>query len=247
VTAVIAGPLAAAVIAAVLSLFEVVNARGRFPRVGVLQWVLIRVTVDAIVAALVFPVVLSRLGSTDWWWSSIIAGVSAPIVLRLQCNFATRGGGIRAVGPDNFYKRLREAIDGKIDRYMSSKDSGWVVVVAAPALRTLPVTRLTSEIKGYYELRDGLSDTKRRKELEYFEALSVDIVSGDRVAYESIAFRLLQSGDRELLDGLVRAGGEAAGGDQRSEEAITPANSAKSSGSGPARSAKSAGSAGPVP
>lgn len=197
-------PAVAALIAGVVALFEVINSRGCLPVKGVLLWIAVRTSTDAVLAGIVYPFVSPRLVSFGSLLSVLIVGTSVPVCLRLQFNFSARGGGIRGFGPQVFHRRLCEWIDQKIDRAMSSRDSGWVVSEAAPALQKIPINQLHSRIKGYFRLRKaGMSDAKRKKELEFLDELSADLADGRSDAYEALALRLLQNGDRELLDLLI--------------------------------------------
>lgn len=203
---VVIGPLAAAGIGALLSFVEIYNKRGAAPRRGVFPWVLARLSIDASISAAVYPAALSIFTGGSWWWASAAAGVGAPALLRMQLNIVSRGGTLKGIGPELLYRRLRETIDGKINRQMSSKDSSWVINVVSPAIARIPPDRLLAQLEGYFRLLKNVSGTKMTVELDYLKSMSERAKNGESIAHEALAFRLLEFGQRELVTDLVRAG-----------------------------------------
>lgn len=139
------GPLLAATIGSTFSLYEVFNVRGKMPPFGVCGWVLARIVVDGIISALLYPVAIQILSGAPWGWASLTAGVSAPVLLRSQCNVLGRGRVSRNIGPEAVYRMLRETCDSKIDRYTSTNEAGWLIHTAAPAVRLLAVDQVMGQ------------------------------------------------------------------------------------------------------
>ena len=202
----IAGPVLAGAVGVLVSYIEVYNKRGAAPRRDVAGWVVLRLSVDASMAAGVFPAAMLIVASGQWWWASVASGVAAPIVIRSQVTFVGRGGHAKDFGPGVLYRKLRSWVDGKIDRQTSSKDAAWVINVVAPMIARIPERVLKARIEGYYTLWEHSQGVKQTAQLTYIRKMFDTRSADSGTVHEAIVFQLLSYGHRELVLDLLAEG-----------------------------------------
>jgi hypothetical protein len=140
----------------------------------------------------------------QWWWAAVASGLGAPVLLRSQVKFIGKSGHAKDFGPAVLYGKLRDWIDGKIDRRTSSTDSAWVINEAAPKISRIQSGKLLARIEGYYKLLERASGFKTTAQLTYIKKLFSGSTANDVTVHEAVIFQLLFYGHRELVEGLIK-------------------------------------------
>jgi hypothetical protein len=200
----IAGPITAVLIGVLLSYVEVYNKRGAMPRREVAGWAVFRISVDSSICLATFPAAMLMFPGGQWWWAAVASGVGAPVLLRSQVKFIGKGGNAKDFGLEVLYGKLRDWIDGKIDRRTSSIDSAWVINEAAPYISRIPAGKLLARIEGYYKLLERASGVKTTAQFTYIKKMIGGSTANDVTVGEAVVFQLLFYGHRELVESLIK-------------------------------------------
>lgn len=206
-----AGPLIAAGIAAGVSALELINARRKGISPKAFGWLVLRFVFDGGVAAFGYPFIAAAMADTAGVAPAVVAGLAGPAVLRAELNLAVPGGedGDRrqlSVGPATVYQRLRRQIDDAIDDVCSVAQSRWLNRKALPAIDRLPLQLIVDQAEQYLRALDRLSESVRDEDIAFLVKVRDDVATSEYDRRRLIVQRLLDTGGRRLVRGLMRDG-----------------------------------------
>lgn len=152
-------PLAAAGIASLASLLELLTSRRRPPPWRAWHWVLLRLAVDGLVGLIAYPAVKAAIAGGDGIAVAITAGLAGPAVLRATIAVERPAGETAAIGLEQKHRQFTDWTNERINQLGATSDSEWVEDTAVPALAALTPDELSRRIETYFLSLDGAQGT----------------------------------------------------------------------------------------
>jgi hypothetical protein len=205
------GPVAAALLAAVISLIEIVGQERVHIYRSVCGWVMLRLTVHAGSAAIAYGLVTLIFEGTNWikWYFGIIpimiAGLSAPAMVRAQLAVFGSGQESASNNPATRYRVILGWIDDRIIDGCLVAETGWVGR-AFLEVRNLPTSNICDRSKMYITSTRRLKSSQKRDSLKFLDDTMADS-SSDADKRQAIVTHLLSIKARGLVAQMVKEAG----------------------------------------
>lgn len=208
-----AGPVASALLAAVISLIEIVGQERVHIYRSVCGWVTIRLTVHGGSAAVAYGLLIIIFKGTDWdqWYFGIIpillSGLCAPAIVRAQLAVFGSGQEAAADNPATRFRVILGWIDDKIIDGCLIAETSWVTSVFAQ-VRSLPTSNIFDRSKMYITSTRRLKVSEKKESLKFLNDTMADS-STDADKRQAIVTHLLSIKARGLVVQMVKeASGE---------------------------------------
>lgn len=197
-----AGACAAAGISALLSLIEIVNARGHWPCLGSLHLVALRMLVDGGAGLVAYPLVVLAFGSLEWFnlaFRILLPGLCGPALLRSQLALLGSGQEETVFGPAVAYRRLQLFFEKQIDYVDAENQVRWTNQKALPKLQTLTPDELLSRAEEYLQSITFGDPKARTGALNYMKKTVKSSVTTDDEKRRTIVLKLMPFGGRRFI------------------------------------------------
>lgn len=203
------GAIWAGILAGCLALCELFNAARKPPAIRAIGWILVLFGFDGGSALLIFALLKDAFHGLSWFtgfWPILISGLSGPALLRSQLALLGSGQESSYYGPATRYRRIQQGIERRIDQLGADAQSDWV---ANRMSCVLDVTidefslRVTTFIKS---LGNSFGQEEREQLLLYVEETLTDAHIDELAKRRAIVQKLMDSGCRQCVKGLVRRG-----------------------------------------
>lgn len=206
-SAIYAGLLAGAV-----AMGELFNASRKPPALRAVGWILVLFGFDAGSGLIAFALLGELFKGLSWFtgpWPVIISGLCAPALLRSQLALIGSGQESSYYGPANRYRQIQHGIEFRIDQVGADAQSDWIAKRMAYIL-VVSIdefgTKVTLFIKS---LGNSFGEDQREELLSYVEETLLDGALDDASKRRAIVQKLIDSGCRQCVKGLVRQGKSA--------------------------------------
>ena len=203
------GPAASAVLAAVISLIEIMGQWRRFIYPRIYGWVFARVVVHGGTAAVAYGLLVVIFHGTDWYrgiFPVLVAGLCAPAIFRSQLALIGSGQESAADSPAVKFRHILGWIDDRIVEGSLVAESSWVVYHALPAIQKLPISTLYDHSRLYVSGTRRLRPSAKAKAMDFLDATKGE-VTADTDKCRAIVYWLLEIGARDMVAQMMREAG----------------------------------------
>jgi hypothetical protein len=202
------GPVASALLAAVISLIEIVGQEHVHVYRSVCGWVAFRLTVHGGSAAVAYGLLIIIFKGTDWdqWYFGIIpimlAGLCAPAIVRAQLAVFGSGQESATDNPATRFRVILGWIDDKIIDGCLIAETGWVSR-AFLEVQNLPTPNICDRSKMYITSTRRLKVSQKKESLKFLDDTMADS-STDADKCQAIVTHLLSIRARGLVVQMIK-------------------------------------------
>jgi hypothetical protein len=202
------GPVASALLAAAISLIEIVGQERVHIYRSVLGWVTLRLTVHGGTAAVAYGLLIIIFKGTDWdqWYFGIIpimlAGLCSTAVVRAQLAVFGSGQESAADNPATRFRIILGWIDDKIIDGCLIAETGWVSAVVIE-VQKLPTSNICDRSKMYINSTRRLKVSQKKESIKFIDDTMIDS-SPDADKCQAIVTHLLSIRARGLVAQMIK-------------------------------------------
>jgi hypothetical protein len=203
------GAICAGILAGCLAICELLNATRKPPAIRATGWILVLFCFDGGSSLLIFALLKELFQGLSWFtgfWPILISGLSGPALLRSQLALLGSGQESSYYGPATRYRRIQQGIERRIDQLGADAQSDWVAsrlsFVLDIAIDDFSL-RVTTFVKS---LGNSFGADERENLLRYVEETLTDSHLDDSTKRRAIVQKLIDTGCRQCVKGLVRRG-----------------------------------------
>ena len=202
VAAVLAGLVAAA-----LSLFEVVSSRTGFT-VKATGWALVRMVIDGLAGSLAYQPVHAAAKAFPDVVEILLAGAAGTAVLRSYVVTINKGAGEAHVGIISVCDRIKGWTDGKIAGSVTRQTSEWLEKEVEPRLRSRSCEEIIDGVMWFLERQPSFGGQEDIERLAPIRTLLQGAVApaDDRLGRMKLYRIIVSAGGRDELKRQIRAG-----------------------------------------
>jgi hypothetical protein len=202
------GPVASALLAAMISLFEIVGQERVHIYRRVVGWVIIRLAVHGGSAAIAYGLIIIVFNGADlekWYYGIIpilLAGLCAPAIVRAQLAMFGSGQESPTDNPARRYRVILGWVDYKIIDGCLVSETSWVSHVFIE-VQNLPVSTIFDRSKMYVSNTPRLKPAQKRESIKFLDDTMAD-TSNDADKCKAIVTHLLSIRARPLVVQMMK-------------------------------------------